>query len=66
MSWDFRWLSIDYLLSIESGHVDVIVKNSTSRYSLILHEIDDEPRNTFDNVPLSTINQSFYITIQIQ
>jgi hypothetical protein len=56
----------EYRPSIDSGWIEVILENPTSRNSLLLHQAESYPRDIYGNVPLSTINQYFHFILKIQ
>ena len=58
--------SIEYRPSSQIGYIDVKLINPTSRNSLLLHIGKNYDRNPQETVPLSTIEQSFYIKIKIK
>ncbi|WP_299110205.1 hypothetical protein, partial [uncultured Tenacibaculum sp.] len=59
---------IEYRPSSLTGYIDVIIINPTSRYSLLLHSnlVHNYDRTIHGSIPLSTIEQYFYIRIKVR
>lgn len=57
---------IEYRPSSLAGHIDLKIINPTSRKSLLLHQGDNYKRADYGSVPLSTIEQHFFITIRVR
>jgi len=60
--------NLEYFPAIETGYINVVLSNSTSRNSLLLHIGDNYARdgsNSGINRPLSTIKQVFWFKLKI-
>ena len=57
---------IEYTPSSLAGYIDLKMINPTSRYSLLLHQADEYKRINHGNIPLSTIEQHFFIRIKVR
>mgnify|MGYP003670810909 CR=1 FL=1 len=57
---------IEYRPTNQPGYIDVKVINPTSRKSVLLHQVESYDRDDFGNIPLSTIEQHFFIRIQVR
>ena len=56
---------VEYRASSQNGYIDVKLINPTSRKSLLLHIGDNYDRHPQETIPLSTIEQYFYIKLKI-
>ena len=57
---------VEYTPSDREGYIRVLLKNPTSRNSLLLHAARDYERPIVGGIPLSTIWQEFYIHIKVK